>query len=142
MTYLSPHFSVEELTASQLAARFAIDNTPPPEVVERLRHTALGLEAVRIRLGAPIIVSSGYRCIELNRRLGSKDTSAHVQGHAVDFTCPGFGPPITVVSALENAGILYDQLIVEFGRWVHISFAPELRGQVLQIDGSGVRAFA
>jgi hypothetical protein len=128
--------------AAKTAARYGIDNTPPLEVLERLKHTALGLEAVRIRLGASIIISSGYRCLELNRRLGSKDSSAHVLGHAADFTCPGFGHPVTVVSALENSGILYDQLIVEFGRWIHISFAPELRGQVLQIDANGTRAFA
>lgn len=136
---LSTHFTLEELTFSQTAAREGIDNTPPPEVVARLKHTALGLEAVRVRLGVPLSVSSGYRCLALNRLLGSKDSSAHVQGDAADFIAPGFGSPATVVSSLKDAGIAFDQLIVEFGRWVHISFAPAMRGELLVIDTHGTR---
>lgn len=136
---LTPHFTLEEMVASQIAQRRGIDNTPPPAVVDRLRHTALGLEAVRIRLGAPLLISSGYRCQELERALKGKppewvSSSHHTTGDAADFICPGFGAPVTVVSALMNAGIEFDQLIHEFGRWVHISFAPRLRGQVLTID--------
>lgn len=141
---LSPHFTLAELTTSETAARRGIDNDPPPEVVERLRHTALGLEAVRIRLGAPIIVSSGYRSLELNRAVGSKDTSDHTRGDAADFICPGFGAPSTIVSALKDSGIQFDQLICEFADgpnrgWVHISFGPRMRGQVLRIDRNGTR---
>ena len=139
MRYLSTHFTLDELTASQTAARLGIDNTPPPEVLARLAHTAQGLEAVRIRLGAPVIVSSGFRCLALNRAVGSGDTSAHVTGDAADFICPGFGGPLTVVGALKDAGIAFDQLIVEFDRWVHISFAPALRHQLLRIDTRGTR---
>lgn len=136
---LSPHFTLEELTASQEAARRGIDNTPTPSVVERLRHTALGLEAVRIRLCAPIIVTSGFRCLALNRIIGSQDTSDHVAGDAADFICPGFGAPSTIVSALKDAGIEFDQLIEEFGRWVHMSFGHRRRSEVLRIDRQGTR---
>lgn len=138
---LSPHFTLEELTVSQTAARRGIDNTPPADVIERLKRTALGLEAVRIRLAAPIIISSGYRCPELNAAVGSKPGSQHTTGEAVDFVCPGFGSPATVVSALQDAGIEFDQLIEEYGRWVHISFSPRNRRQVLRIDGAGTRPF-
>lgn len=139
---LTTHFTLEEMTASQIAERNGIDNTPSPAIVERLKHTALGLEAVRIRLGAPIIVSSGYRCQALERALKRKppgwiSESDHVAGDAADFICPGFGSPTTVISALIGAGIEFDQLIQEYGRWVHISFAPRMRGQVLVIDSSG-----
>lgn len=138
---LSPHFSLEELTVSQTAARRGIDNTPPPAVLANLKRTALGLEAVRIRLAAPIIISSGYRCPELNAMVGSKPTSQHTTGEAADFVCPGFGSPATVVSALQDAGIEFDQLIEEYGRWVHISFSARNRRQVLRIDGAGTRPF-
>ena len=68
---LSPHFTLAEFVTSQEAARRSIDNTPAPDVVERLRRTAAGLEAVRIRLGgAPIIVTSGYRSSQLNDAIG------------------------------------------------------------------------
>lgn len=136
---LSPHFTLAELTASETAARRGIDNDPPPEVIERLKHTALGLEAVRIRLGAPIIVSSGYRSPDLNAAVGGSRNSDHTRGDAADFICPGFGGPSTIVSALKDSGIAFDQLIEEFGRWVHISFGPRMRGQVLRIDRNGTR---
>lgn len=138
---LSSHFTLEELTASQEATRAGIDNTAPPDVVERLKRTALGLEAVRIRLAAPVIVSSGFRCLPLNRRLGSHDDSAHVLGHAADFICPRFGDSATIVSALIDAGIEFDQLIDEYSRWVHISFDPRKRRQVLRIDAHGTTPF-
>ena len=136
---LSPHFTLEELTASQEAARRGIDNTAPPDVVARLKHTALGLEAVRVRLGCPLIVSSGYRCLELNRAVGSADTSDHIKGDAADFIAPGFAAPNHIVAVLKDAGIEFDQLICEFGRWVHMSFGPRMRGQVLTIDVQGTR---
>jgi len=139
---LSSHFTLEEMVASQEAARHGIDNTPPADVVDRLRKTCQGLEAVRIVLGcAPIVVSSGFRCLELNRRLGSKDTSQHRTGEAADFICPGFGGPTVVAYALRDSGIEYDQLILEFDRWVHISFAAKRRRhEALVIDAGGTRA--
>lgn len=140
---LTPHFTLEELTASQEAARRGIDNTPPDSVMPALQRTAEGLEAIRVRLGmAPVHVSSGYRCLALNRVLGSRDTSQHVLGEAADFTAPRFGPPAAVVAALRGSGIGYDQLILEFGRWVHVSFSDKPRLQVLEIDRNGTRPLA
>lgn len=138
MTQLSPHFTLAELTFSQTAARKGIDNTPPPEILAVLRHTAEGMEAVRAALGGKVIsVSSGYRSPALNVAVGGAATSAHSTGHAVDFNCHGFGSPLEVCRALAASGIQYDQLIHEFGRWVHISFAPRLRGQQLTIGPNG-----
>lgn len=138
VTHLSSHFTLDELVASELAERRGIDNTPPPAVIEQLKRTALGLEAVRVRLGGcPIIVSSGYRCLELNRALGSKDTSQHVKGQAADFIAPRFGSPQEIVYALRDSGIDFDQLILEFRRWVHVSFADRPRGEVFQINHGG-----
>ncbi len=141
---LSPHFTLAELTISETAARRGVDNTPSAEVIARLKHTAMGLEAVRIRLGAPVIVSSGYRSQELERALKGKgptwvSNSDHVNGDAADFICPGFGQPGVVIGALTDSGIEFDQMIEEYGRWVHISFAPRMRMQLLRIDSTGTR---
>jgi zinc D-Ala-D-Ala carboxypeptidase len=141
---LSAHFTLAELTVSDTAARRGIDNGPPLDAVQALKRTALGLEAVRVRLGgAPVIVTSGYRSLALNRAIGSKDTSQHIKGEAVDFICPRFGTPAEIVAALRDSGIEYDQLILEFagtGRgWVHCSFSAAPRHMALMIDEQGTR---
>ena len=127
-TQLTAHFALEELACT---LHREIDNTPPPEVVGTLRTTAARMEEVRRLLGDRVIsVSSGYRRPELNRVVGGSRTSAHLTGHAVDFNCYGFGDPLAVCRLLAGAQIAFDQIIEE-GTWVHISFDPRLRRQVL-----------
>ena len=128
---LSEHFSLDEFTASETALRKGIDNTPPPVVTEKLRMLANTLEQVRTLLGNNSIrISSGYRCLALNRAIGSGDTSAHVLGYAVDFTCPKFGTPKEVANKIAESPIKFDQLIYE-GTWVHLSIDPRNRREVL-----------
>lgn len=141
---LTDHFTLEELTHSQTAARLGLDNEPPPDVVDALTRTAHGLEMVRVLLQAPILISSGYRSPKVNRAVGGAANSQHILGEAADFTAPGFGDPTEIVRAIMRSTrpIPYDQLIVEFGRWVHISFSRSPRHQALVIDHDGTRAFA
>jgi len=141
---LTDHFTLEELTHSQTAARLGLDNEPSPAVVDALTRTAHGLEMVRVLLQAPILVSSGYRSPLVNRAVGGAANSQHILGEAADFTAPGFGPPEMIVRAIMRSTrpIPYDQLIVEYGRWVHISFSRSPRHQALVIDHDGTRAFA
>jgi len=122
MSQLSPHFSLQELTRSDYAARHNINNVPMPRIVENLVFTAQRMEEVRALLGHPIAVSSGYRSQELNDAIGGSLTSQHRYGLAVDFTCEAFGSPFEVCKAIEASGIQYDQLIHEYGQWCHISF--------------------
>ncbi len=127
---LSPNFSLAEFVASQEATRACIDNTPPADVLENLRETSGRLEVVRGALGHPVIISSGYRSPKLNAMIGGVPTSAHVDGYAADFLCPGFGEPSLVCARIMASGIKFDQLIQE-GTWTHISFAPAMRQEVL-----------
>ena len=128
---LSEHFSLDEFTASETALRKGIDNTAPPVITEKLRMLAATLEQVRSLLGNNSIrVSSGYRCLELNRAIGSGDLSAHTLGYAVDFTCPKFGTPKEVANKIAESPIKFDQLIYE-GTWVHLSVDPRNRREVL-----------
>jgi hypothetical protein len=139
---LSPHFTLDEFTTSQTAARMGLDNTPPPEIMPALLKTAQGMEAVRVRLGsAPISVSSGYRSPAVNKAVGGSANSQHSRGEAVDFICPRFGTPAEVVDAIKGSGIDFDQLILEFDRWVHISFCAQPRHMVLKIDAKGTRPY-
>lgn len=130
-TYLSPHFTLEELTISQEAARRGLDNRPTLEALQNLPKLAQLLEAVRMHLGVPVIISSGYRSKAVNDAVGGAPSSQHLLGQAADFIAPGFGSPVTVACHLqEQASVDFDQLIQE-GAWVHISWAPQPRRSVL-----------
>lgn len=121
---LSVHFSLEELTLSNTAVRLGIDNTPPEDVLENLRMLTNTLEMVRGILGSPIHISSGYRNRVLNQHVGGSTFSWHCFGLAADFICPGFGNPYQIIHTLVDHNIQYNELIHEFGRWVHIAVPP------------------
>lgn len=132
---LSAHFNLDEFVRSNTATKHGIDNTPPPDVVRRIWSTAGHMEMIRALLGKPILISSGYRCAELNKAVGGVANSAHQTGYAVDFTCPDYGSPYKVAMELANSpSISFDQLIQE-GTWVHISFDPKMRRELLTLQG-------
>ena len=146
MTWASPNFSLDELTFSETATRKGIDNTPSDDVLDNLYKTAMEMENVRELLGNnPILISSSYRNLELNTLLGSKPTSAHIRGLACDFTCPKFGDPDDIVDAIFGSDIQYDQIILEFDKWVHIAF-PEngksARKKALIINKKGTMIYS
>lgn len=137
---LSPHFSLDEFIKSQTAARWGIDNTPNETVLSNLYKTAAFMEEVRRICAAPIIISSGYRCMELNRKIGGSMNSQHMTGQAVDFTAKGQDPYDTI-QILIASPLDYDQLILEYDSWVHISWSDKPRRQTLEIDREGTRVF-
>lgn len=130
---LSEHFTLDELTTTQ---HREFDNTPTASIVSALQRTAQLLEEVRSLLGnVPVIVTSGYRCPELNRAVGGVANSQHVFGQAADFIAPSFGTPQQIWSRLFNA-LEYDQLIYEHPTrppWVHISWASQPRKQAFEL---------
>ena len=141
MDNISKYFTLQEATSSAKATALGIDNTIPKLVIPTVFNTAKHMDDVRELLAHPIHVDSFYRCLELNRSLGSKDTSQHLKGEAVDFICPDFGTPFEICQAIiKSRKILFDQLILEH-TWVHISFksnpADEARHQVLSLLESG-----
>ena len=142
---LTKHFTLQELTDSEIAARHGIDNIPSsPLILTNLKTLAEGLESVRSLLGRPVIINSGYRSIMVNNLLGSKPTSQHTKGLAADFICPSFGSPKDIIKKIVSSDVNYDQVILEFDRWIHISFCEEgykPRKQALIIDSKGTRNF-
>lgn len=130
---LSDHFSLDQLIQSETALELGIDNTPPPASVENLRRLADGLEQVQALLENPLSISSGYRCPALNIAVGGSPSSQHVWGLAADFTCEDFGTPLAIAQAIGESDIEFDQCILEYGRWVHISFSTAARGRLLTI---------
>lgn len=123
---LTEHFTLEELTRSATAERLQIDNTPDVEQTCRLVALACELEGVRRVFGRPIIVTSGFRCPELNKAVGGKPTSQHTRGEAADIQ------PIdpAQINKLYKVCILYDfdQVLLETKKdgtkWIHVSKKP------------------
>jgi zinc D-Ala-D-Ala carboxypeptidase len=139
---LSDNFTLDEFVFSQTAARLGIDNTPPPPVLANLKRLAQALEVVRSALGgAPILVSSGYRSPALNKAVKGARNSAHVLGLAVDFSAPRFGSVLQTAKAAAASGVAFDQIIHEFGRWVHLAIPAQdqaARAETLTIQVAGV----
>lgn len=142
---LSAHFKLEEFTFSQTAERNGIQNVPDAKVITNLIYLAKELEDVRILLNNNSInISSGYRSPLLNQAIGGSKTSQHSKGLAVDFTCNGFGNVDRIVKVLHESDIPFDQCILEYGHWVHLSFpgeGKEPRKQTLVIDRQGTRYY-
>jgi len=142
---LSENFTLEEMIASETAARHHIDQTPSNDVLMNLRRLALFLEDVRKLLDKPIHINSACRSPLANEAVGGKKTSQHCRGTAADIKVKGMTPD-QVVRAIIKSGLQYDQVIREFDSWTHVSIsngkdiAP--RKQALIIDKKGTRAFA
>jgi uncharacterized protein YcbK (DUF882 family) len=143
---LTPHFTLDELTASETAERNGWDNSPNDAELENLKRLADFLEQVKVVLGGkPIMINSAFRSKKVNDSVGSKDTSQHRIGCAADIRVPGMTPD-EVVRKVIASGIGYDQVIREFDRWTHISVPNSVdtspRKQALIIDKAGTRQFA
>jgi uncharacterized protein YcbK (DUF882 family) len=124
---LSRNFRLNELTKSSTALRLGIDNTASDEVIDQLEWLCLKvLQPVRDHFGKSVNISSGFRCLELNRKLGSGDNSQHTTGNAADLEI--FGIDNYVVACWIRDNLDFDQLILEFydgtpnSGWVHVSW--------------------
>jgi hypothetical protein len=140
---MTPHFTLDELTHTD---HRTLDNTPNEQELANLQRLAEFLENIKEALGGkPIMVNSAFRSKQVNDAVGSKDSSQHRIGCAVDIRVPGLTPD-EVVRTIIASGLPYDQIIREFDRWTHVSIpnTPEAkpRKQALIIDRTGTRAFA
>ena len=131
------HFTLRELTKSDVATRKRIKNVPNKQEEQNLVALVDNiLDPLREVYGNPIIITSGFRCEELNRLVGGSKTSHHRTGQAADIR--------TIVDTPEENKKLYDliiklnlpfdQLINEYNfDWVHVSYTPRNRKQILKI---------
>lgn len=141
---LSQHFTLEEMTASNTAARKGLDNTPDEAALENLHRLAERLEAVRAAVARPVSISSGFRSVAVNAAVGGSPNSQHCYGCAADIKVAGMTPR-QVIDTIIAADLPYDQLIHEFDAWVHYSIpniaARPWRKQALIIDKEGTRPY-
>ncbi len=128
---LSAHFTLEEGTYSETAVRMHIDNQPSALQLQNMKVAAEHLELVREVTG-PMRVNSWLRLPAVNEAVGGSKISSHMDGWAIDCSSSTH-TPYELCQLVKKAGIHFDQMIHEYGRWMHISFAPEMRQQELTI---------
>lgn len=123
---LSHHFHLDEFLVSQSAARAGIECPDPPVAVldNLMRLCEAVLEPLRYAVERPVIVTSGWRPAEINTLIGGSRNSQHIDGQAADIIVPGVRP-FAVAAWLRDNSRHYDQVIDEFGRWVHVSVPAE-----------------
>lgn len=118
------YFTLKEMINSNTAKSKGIDNTPTWSVVLNLLELVQNvLDPIREAYKKPIKVNSGYRCIELNRAIGSKDNSQHILGLAADITVGSRESNKQLFEFIQSNIKEWDQLINENNyQWIHISY--------------------
>lgn len=135
---LTPHFSLSELTVTSHKKYQELNLSDAKANIGKMYFLAGFCEAIREIIGRPMIISSGYRCPELNKAVGGTLFSQHQLAEAVDFTCKSLQPK-TIFNIIKKSGLKFGQMILEQNKdgskkWVHISIGSDK--QLLSYDGS------
>ena len=129
---LSAHVTLAEFENSPTATTHGINNKMSLSQIESAKLLCENVfEPLRIHLNTPIKISSGFRCVQLNRMIKGSTTSQHTKGEAMDIKIGAKGFHF-IKDKLD-----FDQLIWEFGNdenpaWVHVSYSSKNRKQVLK----------
>ena len=130
-SHLSPNFTLGELTKS--GSHPEVYNIPSHEAIANLANLSKWLEALRGRAGTPIIINSGYRSPQLNRKIGGAPNSNHLTGCAVDIRVSGMEQLIRYAAILldyaDESKQDFDELLIEKNRygaiWLHFAVRPK-----------------
>jgi len=148
---LSPHFTLSELTTTEVRHLARTNLAEAEAYMPALRATAALLEEIRALLGGhPIVVNSGFRGRRLNEHIGGAKSSQHLVGEAADIRTPST-PLREAFDAIRSSPISFGQLILEDGdgdgvpTWLHVSLGPPWRPasrsrQALTFDGKTYRS--
>jgi hypothetical protein len=128
---LTKNFTLAEMTKSETALRYDIDNTPSEQEISAMKLLAEKvLQPVRDHFGKGVKVNSGFRHPDVNQKVGGSRNSDHTRGQAADIEIPGVANAELAQWIKKN--LEYNQLILEFytpgipdSGWVHVSYIPE-----------------
>jgi hypothetical protein len=127
---LSEHFTLGEMTKS--GSHPEVYNIPSHEAIANMKRLCQWLEVLRKRYNAPIIINSGYRSPQLNKKIGGVANSNHLTGCAVDIRVSGMEQLIRYAAMLldyaEESHQDFDELLIEKNRygaiWLHFAVRP------------------
>lgn len=133
-TKLSKHFTLDEFTRSDTAKRLGIDNAPTNDIVENLTILCENiLEPSRIIFGKKIIITSGYRCQELNKAVGGKTNSYHLKGKAADIRICNDKEACNLAKILVSQK-MSDLVLFEHSgntKWLHVQWSENPRNRLI-----------
>ena len=121
------HFSFKEMIRSATAEKQGIDNMPKEiGIIDNLDQLIEQvLEPLRVAMCFPVVISSGYRCKELNKAVGGVTNSLHMQGRAADINCGKTRNQLIYdwLKAHRDSGALpiRELLWEQSGTWVHVA---------------------
>lgn len=121
----SEFFTLGELTKSSTASRYHIDNTPSEDIVRNLQYGVdMVLDPLRRMYGKPIVITSGYRSPQLNKKVGGVANSWHTQGNAADIRVSSVAEATKIFSILQKIPSV-DTALFEHstsGQWLHVQW--------------------
>ena len=130
---LSNNFYLDEFIISQVAERHGYRNEPNEKQTENLKLLCRNvLQPLREIIDVPIFINSGFRSFDVNAAVGGKFNSQHLEGKAADFIVPSMN--LVDVFNIILQKLSFDQLIYEFGKWIHISWNGELNRKDVMIS--------
>ena len=130
---LSDNFYLNEFTVSQVAERHGYRNEPNEKQIENLRLLCVNvLQPLREIINVPIFINSGYRSFDVNAAVGGRFNSQHLEGKAADLIVPSL--ILVGVFNIVLQKLSFDQLIYEFGKWIHVSWNGELNRKDVMIS--------
>ena len=133
---ISKHISLQEATESQTALRLGINNLPNEVELDAMKYVAENLfEPIREWYDKPIVVSSFYICLALNKAVNGSKTSGHVLGNSIDISAGTKAENKKIFEFIKTSGLNFDQVINEYNfTWIHISLKKTgNRKQILAI---------
>ena len=125
---LTPHFTIEELAGTSNQKYQKLNLLKAQEQMGKMYMLAGFAERVREIVGKPLIITSGYRCSELNKAIGGALTSQHLLCEALDIVVKGMRAA-DVFNRIIASDLKYDQIIIERNakgsQWVHVSIGSK-----------------
>lgn len=135
---VSDFYSLCEMTVSQTAARNGVKNIPPATEKENIKALCKAILDPLHKAVGKVQVNSGYRSPKVNAMVGGAAKSQHIRGEAADIVVPGKSVA-EVIAIIRELKLPFDQLLDEFGAWVHVSYVKDKpgRGEVLKVRRVG-----